>query len=84
MNARKRGSVADSRGATARIDSRRRHAVESFRTASEAIGTLEPGISIFGVTRGQFSMIDLVLAVLDQLGPAHVSLWTWKIAEYEG
>lgn len=28
-------------------------------------------------------MIDAILACLDQTGPAHVSLWTWTIAEYE-
>ena len=28
-------------------------------------------------------MIDAVLHVLDQVGPAAVSLWTWTVAEYE-
>ena len=44
---------------------------------------LEPGASLFAITRGQFSMIDAVLACLDQTGPAAVSLWTWTVAEYE-
>lgn len=28
-------------------------------------------------------MIDAILACLDQTGPAHLSVWTWTIAEYE-
>lgn len=62
---------------------RRARAVESFKSASECIGTIEPGSAVFAVTRGQFSMIDAILACLDQAGPARVSLWTWTIAEYE-
>ena len=62
---------------------RRQCAVESFKTASECIGTLVPNCGIFALTRGQFSMIDAVRACLEQTGPAHVSLWTWTVAEYE-
>lgn len=40
-------------------------------------------MSLFCITRGQWSMIDAVLHVLDQVGPAAVSLWTWTVAEYE-
>ena len=28
-------------------------------------------------------MVDAILACLDQTGPAHLSIWTWTIAEYE-
>mgnify|MGYP001768357089 CR=1 FL=1 len=62
---------------------RRTRAVESFRTAAECIGPVVPGMSVFAVTRGQFSMIDAVLHVLAETGPARVSLWTWTVAEYE-
>lgn len=62
---------------------RRARAVESFRTAAECIGPVEPGMALFAVTRGQFSMIDAVLYCLDQVGPAAISLWTWTIADYE-
>lgn len=62
---------------------RRKRAVESFRTAAECIGTLEPGAALFAVTRGQWSMIDAILACLDQIGPADLSIWTWTVAEYE-
>jgi hypothetical protein len=40
-------------------------------------------MSLFAVTRGQFSMIDAILHTLDQVGPAKVSAWTWTIADYE-
>jgi hypothetical protein len=62
---------------------RRKTARESFSNAAETIGPVEAGISLFAVTRGQWSMIDAVLHVLDQVGPAAVSLWTWTVAEYE-
>lgn len=65
------------------VSTRRANAVESFKTASECIGEITPGKAIFAITRGQFSMIDAVLACLDQTGPAEVSLWTWTVAEYE-
>lgn len=62
---------------------KRKRVVESFRSAAEAIGPIEPGMSVFAVTRGQFSMIDCILYVLGQIGPANVSIWTWTIADYE-
>lgn len=40
-------------------------------------------MSLFAITRGQWSMIDAVLHCLDQVGKAKVSLWTWTVAEYE-
>ena len=65
------------------VSVRRERAAESFKTASECIGTIKKGSGLFALTRGQFSMIDAVLACLDQTGPAAVSLWTWTVAEYE-
>jgi hypothetical protein len=62
---------------------RRKRVAESFKTAAECIGRIEPGTALFAITRGQFSMIDAALACLDQVGPAAVSLWTWTVAEYE-
>lgn len=59
-------------------------AVESFRSAADCIGPIEPGAAVFAVTRGQFSMIDAVLHVLDEVGRAErLSLWTWTVADYE-
>ena len=62
---------------------RRAVAAESFRTAAECIGPIDPGMSLFAVTRGQFSMLDAVMHVLRELGPSEISLWTWTIADYE-
>lgn len=69
--------------AASSIATRRKTAVESFGCASLAIGTVAPGMSLFAITRGQWSMIDAVLHVLDQVGPSRISLWTWTVAEYE-
>lgn len=73
---------ADGRKASA-PSQRRARAVQSFGCAATAIGPVEPGMSLFAITRGQWSMIDAVLHVLDCTGPAAVSLWTWTVAEYE-
>ena len=70
-------------GAKSAISNRRMHAVESFKTAADCIGEIVPGHAVFAVTRGQFSMIDAVLACIDQAGPCDVTLWTWTVAEYE-
>lgn len=62
---------------------KRKRVIESFQSAGQAIGPVEPGMSVFAVTRGQFSMIDCILYCLSQTGPADVSVWTWAIADYE-
>lgn len=63
---------------------RRKRAVESFTCAADAIGPVFAGMSLFSVTRGQWSMIDAILHVLDSVaGPCDVTLWTWTVAEYE-
>jgi hypothetical protein len=59
-------------------------AVEALGSAAQAIGPVHAGMApVYLLTRGQFSMLDMVLHCLDQLGPAHVSVWTWAIADYE-
>ena len=65
------------------LEARKRTAVESFGCAASTIGRVSPGMSLFSVTRGQWSMIDAVLHVLDEVGLARISLWTWTVAEYE-
>lgn len=62
---------------------RRKRAVEAFGNAAETIGPIEAGTAVFFVTRGQFSMIDCLHHVVTQLGPCHLSIWTWAIADYE-
>jgi hypothetical protein len=62
---------------------RNKRAIESFRNAKEAVGDITKGYSLFGLTRGQFSMIDIIMAVLDSVGECNLSIWTWCIADYE-
>jgi hypothetical protein len=69
--------------ATTNNQKRELRAVEAFQNAAATIGAITPGMNLFALTRGQFSMIDAVLACLDQIGPARLSIWTWCIAEYE-
>lgn len=68
---------------SARTISRDRKCVEARRTAGECIGKIEPGLSLFAVTRGQFSMIDCIQHCLGEMGPSKLTIWTWCIADYE-
>lgn len=45
--------------------------------AFDAIGELRPGCRVVGVTKGQFSLLDLIEAILDQIHPADVLVSTW-------
>lgn len=49
-------------------------------TAVQAIGKLEKDTDTFILTYGQFSLIDALMAILDQTGPAHVVISTWTAA----
>lgn len=62
---------------------RERRAVESWTSAAEALGPITSGMATFVLSRGQWSMLDAIRHVLDQLGPASVSVWTWAVAAYE-
>jgi hypothetical protein len=52
----------------------------SARSVREAVGPITPGIEVFGVSRGQFSLIDLVTHCLEATGPADVVMSTWTAA----
>lgn len=45
-----------------------------------AIGDISPGCEIFGFNKGQFSLMDVIVALLDQTGPATIDLSTWTAA----
>jgi hypothetical protein len=62
---------------------RRARAVESFGNAAKCIGPITKGMSLFAITRGQWSMIDAILHILHEVGPSKISFWTWTVAEYE-
>ena len=55
--------------------------IESFGSAPRDIGPITPGMSLALLTRGQFSQIDALVHILDQVGPADVTLWSATIAE---
>ena len=50
-------------------------------SAAEAIGEIEKGTDTYILTFGQFSLIDALVHVLDQTGPADVDLSTWTAAD---
>lgn len=54
-----------------------RLAAVPFGSAQDAIGKLTAGVRIVGLTKGQFSLLDLIAAVLDQIGAASVTVSTW-------
>jgi hypothetical protein len=51
------------------------------QSAAEAIAQLErDGTELVGLTRGQFSLSDLIEAILNKTGPASLSISTWTAA----
>lgn len=62
---------------------RSRRAGEAFRSAAESIGPISAGMSLFLVTRGQWGFTDAIVHVLDEVGPAWLSVWAWAAAEYD-
>jgi hypothetical protein len=52
-------------------------------SAAAAIADLDDEVQIHGLTRGQFSLLDLVIALLAKTGPAHLSISTWTAAPHE-
>ena len=49
-------------------------------SAAEAIGVIEPGCEIYGLSKGQFSLIDLIEHVLSFTGPCRGVVSTWTAA----
>lgn len=50
-------------------------------TAEQAVAGLDlDGREIFGLTKGQFSLIDIIEAVLARTGPASLDISTWTAA----
>ncbi|MCT0247668.1 hypothetical protein [Synechococcus sp. CS-205] len=61
----------------------RRQSAQDYRrdSAVEIVKNLErDGMELFGLTRGQFSLSDLIEAVLDKIGPAEMEISTWTAA----
>ncbi|NLX25549.1 MAG: hypothetical protein GXY61_06260 [Lentisphaerae bacterium] len=51
-----------------------------LENAKQAIGTIDPGCEIYGFTKGQFSLIDILEHCLDQIGPSDITVSTWSAA----
>lgn len=51
--------------------------------AAEVIGPLTPGVRVTGLTAGQFSAIDAMEHMVDELGPAEVRISTWTTGLYD-
>lgn len=66
-----------------RIPARRQ--IEDMRrieTARQAVAGLDrDGTEIYGLTRGQFSLSDMIEAILDTIGPAELTISTWTAAQ---
>lgn len=62
---------------THRKPARREMRLAKLATAAEAIGTIDPQTDLYVLTFGQFSLIDALVHLLDQTGPAEVDLSTW-------
>jgi len=52
-------------------------------TAAECIGRLEPGVRVCGLTAGQFSAIDVLEHIADELGPCDFRVSTWTSGLYD-
>lgn len=50
-------------------------------TAREAIGKIEKGQDVYCLTFGQFSVIDALVHILNEVGPADVTIATWTAAD---
>ena len=52
-----------------------------IQSAAEAVSGLErDGMELFGLTKGQFSLTDMIEAILKKTGPADLSISTWTAA----
>ena len=51
-----------------------------LKTAASAIGELEHGCEVFGLTKGGFSLISILEHCLGQTGPADLVISTWTAA----
>lgn len=49
--------------------------------ASEAIGKIEKNTDTYILTFGQFSLIDAIVSIIDQVGPCDVVLSSWTAAD---
>ena len=59
---------------------KRRVRLNKTDTAAQALGPLEPGIEVYCLTYGQFSLIDAIEHLVREAGPCDVAVSTWTAA----
>ena len=59
-----------------------RHGTRGENAAS-CIGPITKGCDIFGLTKGDFSMIDILRHIAREIGPCHIDIGTWTAAAAE-
>lgn len=52
-------------------------------SAARCIGPITKGCDIFGLTKGDFSMIDILRHVAKEIGPCRIDVGTWTAAAAE-
>ncbi|MBM5813058.1 MAG: hypothetical protein FJ191_14040, partial [Gammaproteobacteria bacterium] len=55
----------------------RRFVADGRSRAEAVLAPIERGMRLSGLTGGQFSLLDIVQALLSATGPAHVTVSTW-------
>jgi hypothetical protein len=50
--------------------------------ANDFLGTLNPGSNLYGFTKGDFSLVDLIRAVSDRIGRCDISVSLWTMNKY--
>lgn len=56
------------------------------RVASDQIGPVEKGMELFGLTKGNFSFLDIILHVLatvSRSGPVDMTISAWTVGNYD-
>jgi len=61
------------------LDARQLKTVFRQESAADFVGTLTPGFHLYGLSKGQFSLVDVIRAVIAQTGPCDLGLATWTI-----
>ena len=52
----------------------------SLAAARDYIGTIKPGCEILGLSKGQFSLSDLVACICEDVGACELDISTWTAA----
>lgn len=66
-----------------RSTGKRKLRIDLSGTARACIGRVTPGDEISGITNGQFSLIDMLLHLAQEIGPADVCISTWTMGVYD-